>query len=321
MAFFTLDQFASKVVRSPGIDPVVNPQPISKGTIVLSSDSKTYSVVTVAGHLGGDNFEVQFTAGSNLVVIPNNILNITGLKLFSPQFPAGVAITSKTANYREYTIASNATVTRKEFANFCYNRAIEFNDFGRYNYRTTPTADMNTIRNEGSYYVPTATSNLPVSGVGYFLDVMQQGSSIVQVAKQNAVDMRTFHRRSTDAGVTWAAWAEVLVAHSLTWVLGTLQNGFTTYNSLPVSFAKQGNLAWLKGAVVPPGTYGDSYTMITIPTGFTPTETQYGAAMGIGTGSSSLPVNRLRISSTGILTLAHNLAVGAWDVSFCYRLN
>lgn len=322
MAFFTLENYMTKVVRSPGVDPVANPQPIRKGTIVLASDLKTIGVVTTTGHLGGDNFEVQYTAGSNLVIIPNNILVWSGLKLFSPQFPAGVAITSKTANFREYTIASNATVTRKEFSNFCYIRSGVMADFGNYNLRAVPAgADMNLIRNEGSYYVVTATSNLAETGTGHFVDVVQQGSSIIQISRANNTNQRVYHRRSTDAGLTWSAWFEVLTTHALTWVNGTLQNGFTVNSGLTPQFSKQGNLGYLKGQVIPPGTYGDSFTVLTIPTAYIPAETQYGSAMGIGTGSSSLPVNRLRVSATGIVTLAHNLAVGAWDLSMVYRLN
>lgn len=320
MAFLTIDDFSTKLIRNRKADPATNPQPVKKGTLIISSDNTAMYQVVQNGHLGGDNFEVQFTAGSNLVIIPNNVLNWSGLKLFSPQFPAGVAITGKTANYREYTIAAAATVTRREFANFCYTRAYKALDFGQYNTRIAVGTNMNLLTNEGQYYMPSTTSNLPESGAGYYVDVLQSGSSVMQIARANTVDLKSFHRRSVDGGITWGAWFEALSSHSFTWVSGTLQNSFTTYNSLPVQFAKQGNLCWLKGQVTPPGTYGDSYTTVTIPTAYRPAETQYNAITAIGTGAGTYPVNRLRISNIGILAIAHNFAVQAWDLTTVYRL-
>lgn len=299
MAFSTLTRFITKIVRSPSVDPVTNPQPVTAGTLVISSDMKSYGLVTVGGHLGGDNFEVQYTSGSNLVIIPNNVLVWSGLKLFSPQFPSGVAITGKTANFREYTIASPATVTRKEMSNFAYIRQMDFKNFGAFDGRPTPYNDLNLYRYEGNYYVPTGTTNLPVSGSGYFLDVKQSGQWIIQEAKQNTAEMRTFQRRSADNGATWSAWDE-FHRSLLSWTNATLQNSFTNVSGRTVQYALNGNLLHVKGGVnTPSGSSPADATIFIVPSTHYPAQEVFTAIYGAGTGATSASVLRASLKTSG----------------------
>ena len=129
MAFLKLSDFNTKLIRSLSALPASSPQPIQKGTIVLSSDLSFVSVCAVAGHLGGDNFYTQFTAGSNVVKLPINTLAWSGLKLYAPQFPSGVLLTGKGVNTYEYTIATPATVTAKQFSNFCLLKSVALQNF------------------------------------------------------------------------------------------------------------------------------------------------------------------------------------------------
>lgn len=300
MAFFTMADFATKVIRTRNTDPATNPEPIQKGTLVLSSDLSAISVCTVAGHLGGDNFEVQYTAGSNLVIIPNNVLVWSGLKLFSPQFPAGVAITGKTANFREFTIASNATTTRKEKSNFCYLRTARLTEFGDYNARLTPSTDMNNLTFEGSYYMPSTSTNIPISGSGFFVEVMQSGSSIVQILYANRTQQNVYTRRSTDAGATWSAYIES-ISNYTSWQTLSLSNSYA-HDTNPLQYSVNGNLLYLRGGVLTPaGAVGTTQTIATIPTNGRPFQKLYGNAFGSGTGATTRTFNRIEINTNGTI--------------------
>lgn len=185
--------------------PYTNPVAVKVGDMFQSVDKTELYVVDAAGHYGGDNFEVQLTAGSNLVIIPNNILVWSGLKLFCPSFPAGVALTSKTANYREYTMASNATVTRKENANFCGIKAGKFLPFGGVGQRKVITNANNAIY-PGKYYLASTATNLPAASTATFLDVEQHGNTLIHFARLDTDALTAYVRRSADNGTTYNAW-------------------------------------------------------------------------------------------------------------------
>lgn len=123
MAFLKVSDFATKTIRLKNSAPAINQEPIERGTLVIGSTCNVLSVCSVSGHISSDNFYTQYTAGSNLVILPNNTLNWQGLKLFSPQFPNGVTITGKGTKLNEYVIATNATLTKKEKSNFCVLRS------------------------------------------------------------------------------------------------------------------------------------------------------------------------------------------------------
>lgn len=129
MAHIKVADFIAKLIRTRNKIPASKPEPIQRGTVVLSSDLSALSVCKVSGHLGGDNFLVQYTAGSNLVTLPNNTIAWNGLKLFSPQFPNGVPLTGKTSVTNQYTIGTNATITKQEVANFCVLNSVKLKPF------------------------------------------------------------------------------------------------------------------------------------------------------------------------------------------------
>lgn len=129
MVFIKVADFVTKLMRTRNKIPASRPEPIQRGTVVLSSDLSVLSVCKVGGHLAGDNFLVQFTAGSNLVTLPNNALSWSGLKLYSPQFPNGVMLTGKTSVVNQYTIGTNATLTKQEVANFCVLNSVKLKPF------------------------------------------------------------------------------------------------------------------------------------------------------------------------------------------------
>lgn len=123
MAFLKVSDFATKTIRLKNSAPAINQEPIERGTLVIGSTCNVLSVCSISGHISSDNFYTQYTAGSNLVLLPINTLNWQGLKLFSPQFPNGVTIIGKGTKMNEYVIASNATLTKKEKSNFCALRS------------------------------------------------------------------------------------------------------------------------------------------------------------------------------------------------------
>lgn len=319
MAFFTLDNFLTKLVRSPSVELRTTPQPIDKGTIVTSFDGTSLGVVTVGGHLGGDNFDVQFTAGSNLVIIPNNVLEWSGLKLFSPQFPAGVAITGKTANFREFTIATAATVTRRETANFCYIRSTYMADLGKWNSRTTSITDANLLTQEGSFYVSSSVLNTPLTTAGFFVEVMQSSTFITQIFYANRNESNVYIRRSNDNGATWTAFGELVQAR-LSWTTLGLVNSYTQ-DTNPLQYAVQGNLLHLRGGVLTPsGTMASAQTIATLPSGARPNQRKFGTALGSGTGATSRTFSRIEINTDGTIQNSFSGSVQGLQFDGVYTL-
>lgn len=319
MAFFTLDKFNRSVVRSPGVDPVTLPQPVNVGTIVISSDGTSLGYVTQAGHLGGDNFDVQFTAGSNLVVIPNNVGNYVGLKLFSPQFPFGITITSKTANYREYTIQTAATVTRRETANFCYIRSTYMADLGNWNTRTTALTDANLLTQEGSFYVSSTVLNTPLNTAGFFVEVMQSSTFITQVFYANRNESNVYIRRSNDNGATWTAFGELVQAR-LSWTTLGLVNSYTQ-DTNPLQYAVQGNLLHLRGGVLTPGgSPASGQTITTLPSAARPSQRKFGTALGTGTGATTRTFSRIEINTDGTIVNSFSGTIAGLQFDGVYTL-
>lgn len=185
--------------------PYTNPVPVKAGDMFQSVDKSEFYVVDQAGHYAGDNFEVQLTAGSPNVLIPNNVLVWSGLKLFCPSFPTGVTITAKTGTYQQYTLASNAPTTRKERANFCGIKTGVFLPFGGVGQRKVITNANNAIY-PGKYYLAGTATNLPAASTATFLDVEQHGNTLIHFARLDTDALTAYVRRSADNGATYNAW-------------------------------------------------------------------------------------------------------------------
>lgn len=70
-----------------------------------------------------------------------------------------------------------------------------------------PSTDLNTAIKEGFYYAAGTTSNLPVPGRPYLVDVKQNGSDVIQNAYENQNDGTNRYTRRY-SGSTWSAWVK-----------------------------------------------------------------------------------------------------------------
>ncbi|MCY9198924.1 BppU family phage baseplate upper protein [Bacillus atrophaeus] len=112
--------------------------------------------------------------------------------------------------------------------------------------------DFNTLLDTGYYAINSASTNSPVAGTGYAVEVIRTVSTCFQIAYREANPSAIYLRRGYNVTTSpvWTTWERLLTDVDLngTWNTATLINGAQHNSGYPFQFSVVNNVLWLRGS-------------------------------------------------------------------------